>query len=101
MPVEPLSGDQILSPAVRGQLEKVMAEKTVLGRPVTVGEISLIPIVSCSLGFGSGVWWAENHGAAGGAKITPAAILVLKDGTVTVIHLEVNRASVLPVEPDN
>ncbi len=101
MPMEDSHAEGDLSQALLGQLKKVLAEKTVIGRPVTVGEISLVPVMTCSLGFGSGVLAQASHSAAGYSRITPAAILIFKDESLTVIHLEGSTVRVLPVELDH
>lgn len=71
--------------ATLGQIEKVLDSKTVIGEPITVGETTLIPLLSVGLGFGAG--GAEGKGqtsgtaTAGGAGVKPIAIIVVtKEG---------------------
>jgi uncharacterized spore protein YtfJ len=45
------------------QIEKVLSSKTVVGEPITVGDTTLIPLLSMGFGFG-----AASGGAKGDAK---------------------------------
>jgi uncharacterized spore protein YtfJ len=70
-------------------LDKVRAlakTETVVGDPITVQDITLIPISKISVGFaaGSGETGKEvknnGEGAGGGISITPLVIIVVKKG---------------------
>ncbi|MDD4048939.1 MAG: spore germination protein GerW family protein, partial [Clostridia bacterium] len=91
-------------------LEKFFCTETVVGEPITVGEIVLVPIIEISFGLGSGGGSGKdtkgNDGTGGGAgvgaKITPNAIMVIKGGEVSLMPLK-NRGSmekVLEMVPD-
>lgn len=73
---------------VLDQAGKNVAEKAVLGRPVAAAGVSLIPVVSCRFGFGSGSVFGTAWGAAGGFRVVPAALIVIRNETVTVIRLD-------------
>jgi uncharacterized spore protein YtfJ len=71
------------------QIEKVLSSKTVVGEPITVGETTLIPLLSMGFGFGAagggkveakpGEGPRGGTGGAGGMR--PIAIIVIdKDG---------------------
>jgi len=74
------------------QIEKVLSSKTVVGDPITVGETTLIPLLSVGFGFGAagggknaakpGEGPKGGTGGAGGAGgLRPIAIIVIdKDG---------------------
>ncbi|MBN2781044.1 MAG: sporulation protein [Candidatus Marinimicrobia bacterium] len=71
-------------------LDKVRAlakTETVVGEPIVVQDISLIPISKISIGFaaGGGEHGAEGRksggdGAGGGISVTPIAVVVVKKG---------------------
>ena len=74
-----------------GEIEKVLGSKTVVGEPITVGDSTLIPLISVGFGFGlgggsglgetkqKGDSTAGGGGAGGGVK--PIAVIIVdKDG---------------------
>jgi uncharacterized spore protein YtfJ len=76
-----------------GEIEKVLGSKTVVGDPITVGDSTIIPLLSIGFGFGGaggsglgeskkgegGEAIAGGGGAGGGVK--PIAIIIIdKDG---------------------
>jgi uncharacterized spore protein YtfJ len=74
-----------------GEIEKVLGSKTVVGEPITVGESTLIPLISVGFGFGLGAGsgkgeakqkgeGAAGGGGAGGGVKPIAVIIVDKDG---------------------
>lgn len=82
------------------QIEKVLSSKTVVGEPITVGETTLIPLLSMGFGFGAaGGGKADakqgNEGLKGGTGgaggMRPIAIIVIdKDG----VRIEPIKSSV-------
>lgn len=78
------------------RLEKFLKTETVVGQPIVIGEITIIPIITVSFGCGTGAGDgngrdAKNGSGSGsgaglcsGAKISPTAVLVVKNGDVTV-----------------
>lgn len=86
--------------AIASQLEKFMTTKTVVGEPISVGNVTLVPIQAVSFGFGSGGSEGKAEkgsgtggGAGAGAKLRPMAIVAVKDGDVQVFNLG-NRTTV-------
>ena len=76
-----------------GEIEKVLGSKTVVGEPITVGESTIIPLLSIGFGFGgaggSGAGDAKKRegaegmaggGGAGGGVKPIAVIIIDKDG---------------------
>lgn len=71
---------------VRGMIE----QRSVLGEPVTIGEVTIIPVASYGFGFGGGAGsgtepgskeQGSGGGAGAGAGIKPVALVVIdKDG---------------------
>jgi uncharacterized spore protein YtfJ len=78
------------------KLEKFFHTETVVGNPITVGEITLVPIIEVSFGLGSGGGTEKdgkgNDGSGGGAgvgaRIAPNAVMVIKHDEVSVIQLK-------------
>ncbi len=76
------------------RLEKILRTDTVIGEPLHVGCITLIPLITVSLSVGgregSGKTNKHNgdcdYGGAG-CKISPIAILVIKNEEVSVLPL--------------
>ena len=74
-----------------GEIEKVLSTKTVVGEPITIEGITLIPLISVGFGFGaaggSGKGEAKQKGegtaggTGGGAGAKPVAMVIIdKDG---------------------
>ncbi len=73
------------------EIEKVLSTKTVVGEPLTVEGVTLIPLISAGFGFGAGGGAGKGEakqkgeGSAGGtggvAWVRPVAVVVVsKDG---------------------
>lgn len=75
------------------KLQNFLKTETVVGEPIIVGETTLIPIISvsfgCGTGYGNGTDDKGNNGSGGGlgvgAKVTPNAMVVLKNDSVTML----------------
>lgn len=81
---------------VFNKLENFLKTETVIGEPIAIGEITLIPIITvsfgCSGGSGQGKDSKGSDGAGGGlgvgAKVSPDAMLVIKDGEVSILPIK-------------
>ncbi|MFW2487215.1 GerW family sporulation protein [Clostridium chromiireducens] len=75
-------------------LERFIKTETVVGEPITVGEVTIVPIVSVMFGIGTGEGTkgmnGTGSGGGGGAVISPNAILVIKKDEVTMLPLNEN-----------
>ena len=79
-----------------GNLEKFIKTETVVGQPIVVGEVTLVPIISVMFGCGTGGGTGSDNkgmtgngaGGGGGARITPNAILVIKKDEVTMLPIK-------------
>lgn len=67
-------------------LSKYIDTRTVFGKPFTIGKVTLVPVIRVSFGLGSGGGSTSGGGGAG-AKLTPLAVIVIKDDEVTVHSL--------------
>lgn len=82
------------------KMENFISTKTVVGEPITVGDITMLPLIDVSFGVGAGASGnkgekdskGKNLGGLG-AKIAPSAILVIQNGTVQLVNVK-NTGSV-------
>ena len=88
-----------------GGMNKIMAAKTVVGEATTVGDTIIVPLVDVSFGVGAGSSNADkkNGGCGGfGAKMSPSAVLVIKNGSTKLVNIKNQDAvtKVLDLVPD-
>lgn len=89
-------------------MNTVLSTKTVVGEPTQVGDGTIIvPLVDVSFGIGAGAGsnGSKNttSGAGGlGGKMTPSAILIIKNGTARIVNIKNQDAltKVLDMIPD-
>ena len=77
------------------KMEEFVSTKTVIGEPVHIGEVILIPLVDVSFGVGAGVNESTDEkkgsdagGGALGAKLSPSAVVVIMNGTVQLVNVK-------------
>lgn len=76
-------------------LENLVKSKTIIGEPITAGNVTIIPVVTASFGFGLGGGEGTDpskgggQGSAGGAgaKVAPTALIAIKGDDVQVFSL--------------
>lgn len=81
--------------ALFDKLKQLISTETVIGDQIVVGNITLIPVISVSFGAGSGVGGGkdpsgtdgEGQGGGAGGKISPNAIIIIKDDEVSVVPI--------------
>ena len=75
-----------------GKMENFISTKTVVGEPIHISGIIIVPLVDVTFGVGAGVTDGkdskESGGGGLGGKITPAAVLVIHDGTVQLVSVK-------------
>ena len=86
-------------------MDHFISSKTVVGDAITVGDTIILPLVDVSFGVGAGAAASEgqNNGAGGlGGKISPSAVLVIKDGNIRLVNVKNQDAvtKVLDMVPD-
>lgn len=76
-------------------LEGMLQAKTVFGEPITVGEVTLIPVVDIMFGAGAGGGTGvdkgqhgEGAGGGAGARVSASAVIVIRDAQVQVMKLK-------------
>ena len=80
------------------QLDGFVSTKTVVGEPITAGNVTLIPLVDVNFGMAGGSTGTEDgedkakkgiKSAGGmGANIKPSAVLVITDGNVQLVNIK-------------
>lgn len=74
-------------------MNSVLSTKTVVGEATTVGDTIILPLVDVAFGVGAGAGNNSQKGSASGAgglggKMTPSAVLVIKDGSVKLVNIK-------------
>lgn len=66
-----------------------VSSKTIVSDPIIIGDTTLIPLVDVSFGMGVGSLAGEkkkNTNGGLGGKISPSAIIIIKNNTVKVVN---------------
>jgi uncharacterized spore protein YtfJ len=71
------------------QMQYIAKTETVIGEPINVGNVTLIPVSRVSIGFAAGGAGKDDKGASGtgtggGISITPVAFLSVSDDRVQI-----------------
>ncbi|TJX15180.1 sporulation protein [Tissierella creatinini] len=92
------------------RLEEFIKTKTVVGEPMQIGDVTIVPFVEISFavgtGGGSGVEEKGNQGSGGGAgsggKVSPTAVLVIKGDKVELLPINktANLERLVQMVPD-
>ena len=94
------------------RIREMMSVNDVVGEPIVVGDVTIIPISKVSVGFGGG--GADNAksankdafggGMGGGVKVQPICFLVVKEGNVRMMPVPIPANStadrILEMVPD-
>lgn len=80
--------------AIIDKVVQSMSTKTVIGEPMEIGSLTLIPIVNVSFGFGAGSGEGKaahddggsGTGGGGGARMKVAGVLVIQGDDVRFIQ---------------
>lgn len=88
-------------------MDTVLSTKTVVGEATTVGDTIILPLVDVSFGVAAGAGSNGQKNSASGAgglggKMTPSAVLVIKDGNTKLVNIKNQDAvtKVLDMIPD-
>ena len=86
-------------------MNSIMATKTVVGEPTKIGDTIILPLVDVSFGVGAGANSADKKNGGGGgfgAKMSPSAVLVIKDGHTKLVNIKNQDAvtKLLDLVPD-
>lgn len=74
-------------------VDTVLSTKTVVGDAKQIGDTIIVPLVDVSFGIGAGGAGntKERHGGEGGGitgKMSPSAVLVIKDGNTKLVSVK-------------
>lgn len=88
-------------------MDTVLSTKTVVGEATKVGDTIILPLVDVSFGVAAGAGSNGQKNSASGAgglggKMTPSAVLVIKDGNTKLVNIKNQDAvtKVLDMVPD-
>jgi len=86
-------------------MDHFISSKTVVGDAITVGDTIILTLVDVSFGVGAGASSSDskNNGAGGlGGRISPSAVLVIKDGNIRLVNVKNQDAvtKILDMVPD-
>lgn len=81
--------------AIFAHLEKLFTTKTVIGEPMVIGEVTLVPVVNVTFGLGTGGAEGKDQkdqgggglGAGTGARLIPAAVIVIRGSEVNMLPI--------------
>lgn len=86
-------------------MDSFMTTKTVVGDAIHVNDTLILPLVDVSFGVGAGAWSQDHKSSAGGGmggKMSPSAVLVIKDGSVRMVPVHNNDpvSKIIDMAPD-
>lgn len=86
--------------ATIGEMERLLASKTVIGEPITSGEKTVIPLLSVGAAFGAGAGAGKGDegasgGAGGGLGMKPVAVIIIEEESVRVEPVEKRPGSLI------
>jgi len=86
-------------------MDGIMDSHTVIGEATQIGDTYIIPLVDVSFGMGAGAGGTESKRSGSGgfaAKMSPSAVLLIKDGHTRLINVKNNDAvsKIIDMVPD-
>ena len=72
-------------------LEGIASSKTVIGEPICLDDVKLIPLIEVTAGLASGALAKnarQNGAGAMSAKVTPIALLILQNGRLKLVNVK-------------
>lgn len=72
-------------------MNSVLSTKTVVGEATQIGDTIILPLVDVTFGVGAGASAADKKNGGGGgfsAKMSPSAVLVIKNGTTKLVNIK-------------
>jgi len=86
-------------------MDSVLSTKTVVGEATQIGDTIILPLVDVSFGVGAGASTKDSKQGGGGGlggKMTPSAVLVIKDGHARLVNIknQDTMTKILDMVPD-
>ena len=75
-------------------MDAFLTSKSVVGEPITVGDTTIIPLCDVNFGVGAGALGGKRSDSAGGGmggKLSPTAMIVIKDGYTQIINVNEDK----------
>lgn len=72
-------------------MDSVLSTKTVVGEATKIGDTIILPLVDVTFGVGAGASNKDHKQGGGGGlggKMTPSAVLVIKDGHTRLVNVK-------------
>ncbi len=72
-------------------METFLSSKTVVGEPTKIGDTIIVPLVDVTFGVGAGGSVNGGKNGSGGGmtgKMTPSAVLVIKNGQTKLVNIK-------------
>ncbi len=72
-------------------MDSVLSTKTVVGEATQVGDTIILPLVDVTFGVGAGASANDKKNGGGGGiggKMTPSAVLVIKNGSTKLVNIK-------------
>lgn len=72
-------------------MENFITTKTVVGEAIHIGDTIILPLIDVAFGVGASAKQEDrkNQGGGGmGGKMSPSAVLVIKDGTTKLVNIK-------------
>ncbi|MCC8082014.1 MAG: GerW family sporulation protein [Clostridiales bacterium] len=72
-------------------MDGFVSTRTVVGDPIYIDDTILLPLVDVSFGMAAGAFIGEkkkNSGGGMGGKISPSAVLVIRDGVTRMVSVK-------------
>lgn len=72
-------------------MNTVLSTKTVVGEATKIDDTIILPLVDVSFGVGAGASAGDKKNGGGGGfsgKLTPSAVLVIKNGTTRLVNIK-------------
>ena len=72
-------------------MEGFLTSKTVVGEPIYIKDTIILPLVDVSFGMGAGAFEGDKKNRSGGGiggKLTPSAVLVIRDGQTKLVNVK-------------
>ena len=77
-------------------MDAFLTSKSVVGDPIQVGDTTIIPLCDVNFGVGAGALGGKRSNSAGGGmggKLSPSAMIVVKDGYAQIVNVNEDKGS--------
>lgn len=92
--------------AIAAQVRGMARTETIVGEPIVLGDVTLLPVTRVMIGFGGGSGGGDvdksekapraagsGGGGGGGVRVEPAAFIVLQGGEVSIMAVPGKRGA--------